>query len=149
MEEVISSVNRLASETNEAGRKKLIDGLRDIANSLETPDDTLQRLMYMHLQIASVRIGIDLKLFDLLSASTEPLTVEQLRQKTGAAPVFLGLSKTRLERHFSILIGITGRMLRYLASIGMIKEVETDKFTSTNITDALAIPGNQAGVHHM
>ena len=39
-------------------------------------------------------------------------------------------------------------MLRYLASIGMIKETGKDSFAATNITEALASPGNQAGVCH-
>ena len=43
---------------------------------------------------------------------------------------------------------MTGRLLRYLASVGMIKEVGRDRFGATNVTEALAIPGNQAGVYH-
>jgi len=43
-----------------------------------------------NLQLAGVRIGIDLKLFELLSESPGPMTQEQLAQKTGAAPVLLG-----------------------------------------------------------
>jgi hypothetical protein len=45
-----------------------------------------------HLQISSVRVGCDLKLFDLLAGSDTPLSVEQLQKQTGAAPVFLGKS---------------------------------------------------------
>ena len=93
MEEIAGLVHQAADRsTGEAGRKKLIDGLRDLANGLETPDDTTQRVMYSHLQIAAVRIGIDLKVFDLLVASKDAMTVDQLQQKTGAAPALLGTS---------------------------------------------------------
>ena len=36
---------------------------------------------------------MDLKLFDLLAAASDPMTVEQLQRKTGAAPVLLGRSR--------------------------------------------------------
>jgi hypothetical protein len=35
-------------------------------------------------------MGIDLKIFEMLVASDEPLSVEQLAQKTGANADFLG-----------------------------------------------------------
>ena len=47
-----------------------------------------------------------------------------------------------------ILILAIGRLLRYLSSIGMTKEAGKDTFTATNVTKALASPGNQAGVIH-
>lgn len=42
------------------------------------------------LQPALVRIGCDLKLFNILAESPTPLTVESLAEKTGAAPTLLG-----------------------------------------------------------
>ena len=47
MEDVINSVKRLASNTDDAGRKEIYDRLQELSQSIETPDDTLQRLMYM------------------------------------------------------------------------------------------------------
>ena len=46
MEDIITSVKRLASNTDEAGHQKLMDGLRDLSYSLETPRDTIERLAY-------------------------------------------------------------------------------------------------------
>lgn len=46
--------------------------------------------MVQHLQVAAVRAAIDLKLFQLLADSQTPLSVEQLAQETGAAPLLLG-----------------------------------------------------------
>ena len=39
-----------------------------------------------------VRVGIDLKLFDKLVASSESLTIDALAKETGAAPGLLGWS---------------------------------------------------------
>ena len=46
MEEITNIVNRLASDANESSRRKLIDGLRDLSYTIETPHDTLQRIMF-------------------------------------------------------------------------------------------------------
>ena len=46
MEGIEEEVKRLASSSDESGRKKIIDSLREISYSIETPDDTLQRLTY-------------------------------------------------------------------------------------------------------
>lgn len=44
MEAFIAQAKSLASTADEAGRKKILDVLRDVQYSLETPYDTLQRL---------------------------------------------------------------------------------------------------------
>lgn len=77
-----------------------------------------------------IRVGEDLKLFELLASSENSRTVDELSKETGAAPVFLG------------------RVLRYLASMKLIKETGKDQYTSTNVTKTLAVPGNTAGVYH-
>lgn len=77
-----------------------------------------------------IRVGEDLKLFELLASNEEPMTVNDLAQKTGAASVLLA------------------RIMRYLASMKLVKETGKDQYTSTNITKTLAVPGNAAGVYH-
>ena len=47
MEAIIEQAKRLAGKVSEQERKKLIDALRDLSYSLETPDDTMQRIMYL------------------------------------------------------------------------------------------------------
>ena len=47
MESVIAQVKQLAATANEAARKEIMDQLRELSNSLETPDETLQRMMYL------------------------------------------------------------------------------------------------------
>jgi demethylsterigmatocystin 6-O-methyltransferase len=47
MDEVINQVTHLASTADEATRKKLIVTLRDLAYSIESPDDTMQRIMFL------------------------------------------------------------------------------------------------------
>lgn len=42
------------------------------------------------MQLAGIRIGIDLKIFKLLTESESPLTVDEISRKTDVNPVFLG-----------------------------------------------------------
>jgi len=43
MDTIITQVKNLAASANEAGRKQLIDSLRNIQYAIETPNDTLRR----------------------------------------------------------------------------------------------------------
>jgi demethylsterigmatocystin 6-O-methyltransferase len=47
-------------------------------------------MMKQYIQLAALRIGIDLNLFSFLPENRTPLTVSELAQKTGADPVLLG-----------------------------------------------------------
>jgi len=43
MDTIITQVQSLAANANEAGRKQLIDSLRNLQYAIETPYDTLRR----------------------------------------------------------------------------------------------------------
>jgi hypothetical protein len=43
MDAIVAQVQKLAANADEAGRKKVIDALRDLSYAIETPYDTLQR----------------------------------------------------------------------------------------------------------
>ncbi|KAF7589009.1 hypothetical protein BBP40_004940, partial [Aspergillus hancockii] len=82
MEPIAAQVQQLAARADDVGRQQIIVALRNLSYSLESPDDTMQRIMHYHLQIASVCVGVDLKLFDKLSEGLTPLTAEELSRKT-------------------------------------------------------------------
>jgi hypothetical protein len=50
-----------------------------------------------NLQLAIIRVGVDLKLFEMLASNKSPMTVERLAQRTGADMVLLGESSKNLE----------------------------------------------------
>ncbi|GAQ39340.1 hypothetical protein AtubIFM55763_000145 [Aspergillus tubingensis] len=129
MEALTQEVRRLVEAGDEKTRKDVLDALHKLSVSIESPDDTVQRLTFYNMQLARIRIGIDLKLFELLLDG--PLTVDDLSQKTGANPVFLA------------------RILRYLASYHAVEEVSKDTFTASNISKTFAVSGHQAAVGHM
>lgn len=54
MENIINQIKSLAKGADEAGRRKILDGLRDLALSLETPQDTMQRISYIVCNTSSL-----------------------------------------------------------------------------------------------
>ena len=92
-------------------------------------------------------MGIDLKVFDLLSNSEKPLSLDEISRDANADIVLMGKTRTKttiLEAHFTL-----GRLMRYLSSVGMLKEAAVNTFAATNITQVLANPGQQAGVRFL
>ncbi|KAJ5975130.1 hypothetical protein N7481_008837 [Penicillium waksmanii] len=130
MENIIDQIKSLAHDADEGSRRKILDGLRDLALSLETPQDTMQRISYLHLQPALVRVGLDLNIFKILAESDHPLNLDELAAKTNAAPTLLA------------------RVLRYLASVGTIKETADNTFTGNNITRSLSDEGIGSAIYH-
>ncbi|KAJ5525459.1 hypothetical protein N7494_012109 [Penicillium frequentans] len=130
MEALVEQVRVLAKNGDETVRKSILDSLQSLRNSIETPDDTVQRFTFYNLQLAALRVGVDLKLFNFFADTEEPLTVVELSEKTKADKIFLG------------------RILRYLASFGAIKETNKDTFTSTNITRTFSSSSFQAAICH-
>lgn len=130
MEEALETVRKLAATTSEHGRRKTRVALNTIAASLEDPNDTIHRLGHGHLQASAVQIGIDLKLFRYLVESTEPLSIQQISEKTGAEPQLMT------------------RVLRFLASIGAVNENDQVQYDANHTTRNLAEPLTEAGLSH-
>ncbi|KAF3024985.1 hypothetical protein E8E14_013922 [Neopestalotiopsis sp. 37M] len=88
MDTLLEQLKTLAVQADSDGRHKVLDFIRTLQLSLETPHDMLSRfsgLVSQHLSIAAARIGEDLNLFQILAESEQPLSAEELATKTGAA----------------------------------------------------------------
>ncbi|KAF7891941.1 hypothetical protein EAF00_008243 [Botryotinia globosa] len=148
MDATTAQIQKLAANTDKVARKKLIDTLRNLQYSIETPHDTLQRFAGLHLQIAAARIGVNLGIFDAIQESKDPISIETLALKTNAAPELLS-KKIRSPKTIKISsLTSQGRILRYLASVGQIKEISKDYFSSSSTTSFLANKNYQGGIHH-
>ena len=97
-----------------------------------------------------MRVGINLRLFDILAASETPLSLLEIKAVAYRDSILLG--EHEYLKKFIEFVGadlVTDRLLRYLSSVGMMKETGADTYSATNITHALASKGNQAGVRHL
>ena len=91
MDALITQIHSLASSADEAGRKRIIEQLRDLSFSLEEPADVVQRISHRHLEIAMVRVGIDLGIFNLIVEKEGEMGLEELVLGTGAGRVLIGV----------------------------------------------------------
>jgi demethylsterigmatocystin 6-O-methyltransferase len=98
MDALVDHVRSVAKTSSDSQRKEILNQLRTLAHSLETSDDTIQRLTFSWLELTVVRIGIDLKLFSHLIESASPLSVAQLSEKTDASPALLGMFAFSISR---------------------------------------------------
>ncbi|KAK0511298.1 hypothetical protein JMJ35_005871 [Cladonia borealis] len=125
---LIKQLNSLKpSDTKDpAARKSLYEAARRVAFALELPGDTIHRISHTSLQTTVARIGSDLHLFEILSKQDDSTSTRKLAESTGADEMLLG------------------RILRYLASFGMIEEVGEDQWAASEITKTLSMPGLKA-----
>ncbi|RYP14776.1 hypothetical protein DL765_006132 [Monosporascus sp. GIB2] len=130
MESARNQIKLLASTANETTRRGLLVTLRQIADSLEDRNDTIHRFSHLHLQTAAAKVGFDLQLFKLLSSAQDPLSLDEIAQSTKAEPLFIS------------------RFMRYLASIGGVKEVDSTHYVANTITKNLSEPVSEAGISH-
>ncbi|KAI1499014.1 S-adenosyl-L-methionine-dependent methyltransferase [Biscogniauxia marginata] len=113
-------------------RKRLISAIRRLVPELETPADTSQRVLYDVFELSAARIGMDLNIFIILSRSDEALSTLELARRTGKEPD----------------VTLMTRILKYMASVGLVREVDVGMWTSSNYGNNLVEDGYSAGVCH-
>lgn len=89
------------------------------------------------MQTAATRIGHDLKIFEIL-ANSGPKTLEELQSITNAHPVTLGMSIITQIEPKPCLLPVLGRLLRYMASVGLIREAGVNLFEANKKSRNLA-----------
>ncbi|KAF2162695.1 hypothetical protein M409DRAFT_68979 [Zasmidium cellare ATCC 36951] len=123
-----TAVQNAATNISTKTRRQLIDTLRDLQYSLETPLETSQRLCYASNNLSTIRVCIDLKIYNLLAESKKPLRIEQISNHTTASPSLLT------------------RLLRHQASLGHIAHPTPTTYAPNTVTHNLALPTVQAGI---
>ncbi|KAJ5236461.1 hypothetical protein N7489_006552 [Penicillium chrysogenum] len=130
MDAIISQIQALAQDTDEAGRLNIIQSLQIAKIDIQSPQDTFMELAVPGLTSAMLRISADLGLFRSLAESDASLTVTKIAELTRASPQFLE------------------RILRYLAATHIIKETGINEYMANRITHALADPMGEAMIYH-
>ncbi|KAL9003410.1 MAG: hypothetical protein Q9188_003715 [Gyalolechia gomerana] len=102
-------------------RQDLLDATRSLLIALETPGESL-------LQTIVARVALDLKLFEALTVNYN-----------------LIIGTAELAKVCNLEEVLISRILRFLASFGIVKEVGEDSWSANKITNALSKPGLRAG----
>ncbi|KAH8703677.1 S-adenosyl-L-methionine-dependent methyltransferase [Talaromyces proteolyticus] len=121
MADLLAEVRKRLTSEDEVSRKLFQRELHETIASAETPKETAIRLSLYPLQAAAARIGHDLKIFQTLDTKG-PQTLKDLQASTGAHPLTLG------------------RLLRYMASVGLIHQSAADRFEANSKCHHLAAP---------
>ncbi|KAI1466156.1 S-adenosyl-L-methionine-dependent methyltransferase [Daldinia caldariorum] len=114
-------------------RKRLLVAIQKLVPELETSEEACQRILYNGLEAPAARVAVDLNIFNTLKESSTPLTTEQLAEKSGKDP----------DRK------LLARILRYLASLSMVREVDVGLWAASHFGDNLSGTGQSAGVASM
>nr|ACM42411.1 putative flavin-dependent halogenase/O-methyltransferase bifunctional protein [Floropilus chiversii] len=117
-----------APPLDDVSRHTVMNTLYAAAENLETPFDMLMRLANTARVLSLIRVGIQLGVFRSLSASPNPLTVEELAAPTGASQA------------------LVRRVVRYLAANRLLAELGPGLFGATKATRFLAEPGMEGGM---
>ncbi|KAI1329424.1 S-adenosyl-L-methionine-dependent methyltransferase [Xylariaceae sp. FL0255] len=130
MDTALEQLRVLAIQADDAGRHKVLDGIRNLQLQLETPRDTPGRFSGLYLEVTAARIGVNLGIFKILVTKDQPLELSTFSAEIGAASEVLS------------------RILRYLTSVGMIRETAKDTFAANSITKTLSQAGYEGGIVH-
>ncbi|KAJ9610291.1 hypothetical protein H2200_005068 [Cladophialophora chaetospira] len=151
MEAITGQIQALAKEADHVGRNQILNSLRDLQYSLESPMDLFMRLYNSHLQLAITYVGIDTNIFgQLASGGNCSFTAVELAEKLGASSDLLGQETPPQVRRQPAIYSSNHieRILRYLASIGYITNPAQNQYGANKITHILASPIAKAGIIH-
>ncbi|EHA47714.1 hypothetical protein MGG_03813 [Pyricularia oryzae 70-15] len=130
----LSSADALAGlRSDDEKRHSLQAAAAKLSLALESQGDTVNRVRQTPLQLAMAKVGVDKKIFEILAQAkrdNQPLSHAELAAKTGVEPAMMK------------------RILRYWGSMGTITQVEVDKYTANNVTEALASAQGRTAITH-
>ncbi|KAF2267964.1 S-adenosyl-L-methionine-dependent methyltransferase [Lojkania enalia] len=130
MDAITSQIRDFYARSDEEGRRKLQDELRDVQASFDTDFDVVARLGSGFMHMSLVKTGADLHMFQMLSAGEESFSLDHLASETGAAR------------------GLLGHLLRAFAAFGLIKETGKDEFAANRTTKILADVNVSGAIEH-
>ena len=99
VDQIIDEIKNFAATADGTTCDMLTSALRTVSIELETPADTVARVMYLALQPAITRIGNNLNIFDILSKSNEPITSKKLAEEAKCDPILMSKFCQSASKH--------------------------------------------------
>ncbi|KAL8842101.1 MAG: hypothetical protein Q9176_002793 [Flavoplaca citrina] len=113
-------------------RRELQGLVKRLTFALESPFETLNRLVVLPFQHAVVRVAIDLQLFRyMVEVGDNSRTLNEIEAKTGVDAVLLP------------------RLLRSLAAIGLLRQLDEQHWAATHLTHVCSNPSIESGLRFM
>lgn len=83
MDALIKQVKHEANSLDEVGRKKILDDLRDLALSIETPEDSVQRIYFLVRLLLTIRSHCALNTSEFLTFESLSVATPDCRHPCG------------------------------------------------------------------
>ncbi|KAH6616694.1 S-adenosyl-L-methionine-dependent methyltransferase [Boeremia exigua] len=122
MDLLLDQIRMLYATADANERQHIQEQLRDVQREIVSTFDLVWSLGSGHMQWALIQIGMDLGIFTTLCANPSPIGLKGLSAETSASPTLFA------------------RLLRSMASFGLISETAKDTFTANRVTLVLADP---------
>ncbi|KAF9884826.1 hypothetical protein FE257_001242 [Aspergillus nanangensis] len=121
IDQLIVQVEALNIPEDDPRREKMKTALINAQSRLESPKDVVMKLFPQHLEMALLRVGVELGLFKhLVEKQNQDVSLEDLASKTGVSPGFLV------------------RILRFLSSTKVVEESGLGQYRANNKTHIMA-----------
>ncbi|KAK4158684.1 O-methyl transferase [Cladorrhinum sp. PSN259] len=130
MEATLAQIKKFADEASPESRQPIILALNKLITSLETPDNSVQRIGAFILQTSAALIGVDLNIFKILSEASDAVTLDEL------------VAQTKAEKQLLV------RLLRYLAAIGLVDQVSKEEYKANHGTRNFNAPVTNGALRH-
>ncbi|KAL2802062.1 S-adenosyl-L-methionine-dependent methyltransferase [Aspergillus granulosus] len=139
--DLTSQIESVAASTtdvrvNEADRKRLLQACDQLRKKLEPPFEFTLRTIFASTPHTSLRLGIDMKLFDAVAQLTE--------SSDGGTATLSQLAETSKADRL-----LVSRIMRFLCALGIFNEIEQDVYASTPLaaTYVSSSPLSAAVIH--
>ncbi|KAL8770523.1 MAG: hypothetical protein Q9209_003779 [Squamulea sp. 1 TL-2023] len=136
-------------------RKELQSLVKKLGFALESPFETLNRLVVLPFQHAVVRVAIGLGIFEyLVEAGESGRTIEDIRNRTGVDATLLrefcpfNVPSERVYKT-DLMLSCSARLLRTLAAIGVLHQADEYHWTATHLTHTCTNPTIESGLKFM
>ncbi|MCJ1255477.1 hypothetical protein MMC24_003293 [Lignoscripta atroalba] len=115
---------------NETARVRALRASKQLSAALEQPEDTAFEMAFLPAYSFCSRVAIDLGLYNIIAEGDNPKSAVELASISGGEQLLIV------------------RIMRVLAAMGFVAEVDEQSYASTPITRAMAVPPLQAGHKH-
>ncbi|KAI0836395.1 putative sterigmatocystin 8-O-methyltransferase precursor [Hypoxylon sp. FL0890] len=125
IESIIDEVQSNSESLRGDDRHRLSDAAKRLSMALETPGDTVLRIVFGPLQLPMACIGVETRLFEILSDFDSTVTAAELAERTHVDPALLK------------------RLLRYYQAFGFVCQPGDDAYNrvANNVTKAMTSLG--------
>ncbi|KAF2971686.1 hypothetical protein GQX73_g1866 [Xylaria multiplex] len=149
---IIAKLQAIAPELEDGDdvmiRNEALQLSRQLTTSLSRPEDVAAELIFSPFIPIAAKVCVEMNLFELLIKRGTAVTSDELAEQSGAEELLISIYTPPLIPTWGVvkLTNFQARLLRALASVGLVADVGNRTWQATPVTQALAVEGVAAGL---